>query len=134
LSYLDDEEHVDCALVAIAGALGADGVLAFDICDTEWGTARRAQPPGVWFGEDWVLTTRFSVPDRGTFRREMTMFVRTGDLWRRDDETHDNVLVDTSRIPTLLAWHGIDAHVRPGFGNEILPTGLVAVIGHRRRL
>jgi SAM-dependent methyltransferase len=131
LSYLDNEEQLDRALIAIAGALGRDGVLAFDICDIEWGAARRAQPPGVWFGEDWVLTTRFSVPERGTFRREMTMFVRTGDLWRRDDETHDNVLVDTNRIPTLLARHGIDAKVGSSFGDEILPTGLVSVIGHR---
>jgi SAM-dependent methyltransferase len=134
LSYLDNEEQLDRALVAIAGALRRDGVLAFDICDIEWGAARRAQPPAVWFGGDWVLTTRFSVPERGTFRREMTMFVRTGDLWRRDDETHDNVLVETGRIPTLLARHGIAAEVRPGFGDEILPTGLVAVIGRRPRV
>jgi SAM-dependent methyltransferase len=131
LSYLDDEEQLDRALVAMAGALRPAGVLAFDICDIEWGAARRGQPAGAWFGEDWVLTTRFSVPERDTFRREMTMFVRTGDLWRRDDEVHDNVLVDTSRIPALLAEHDVDADVMPAFGDEVLPTGLVAVIGRR---
>jgi SAM-dependent methyltransferase len=134
LSYLDDEDQLDRALVAIAGALARGGVLAFDICDLEWGAARREQPPAVRFGEDWVLTTRFSVPERGTFRREMTTFVRTGDLWRRDDETHDNVLVDTKRVPALLAGQGIDAETRPGFGDEILPVGLVAVVGSRQTL
>ena len=132
LSYLDDEEHLGRALVALAGALRLDGVLAFDLCDFEWGDARRAAPPQVWSGDDWVLITRTSVPQRRIFRRDMITFVRTGDVWRRDDETHDNVLVDTGRIPTLLAQLGIDAEVRPSFGDETLPTGLVAIVGHRR--
>ncbi len=33
LSYLDSEEDIDRALAAVAGALDANGVLAFDICD-----------------------------------------------------------------------------------------------------
>ncbi len=131
LSYLDDREQLDRSLVAIAGALRPGGVVAFDLCDFEWGEARRDQAPRVWFGEEWVLITRTSVPDRRTFRREMTMFVRAGELWRRDDEVHDNVLVDTSEIPTLLASHGIEAQVRSSFGSETLPTGLVAVVGYR---
>src|ERR687897_918643 len=94
--------------------------------------ARRDQPPMVWFGEDWVLITRTSVPDRRTFRREMTTFFRsTDELWRRDDEIHDNVLVDVSKIPSLLARNGIRAEVKASFGDESLPTGLVAVIGYR---
>jgi SAM-dependent methyltransferase len=133
LSYLDDEEQLEAAFVAVAGALRPGGVVAFDICDVEWGTARHGQPPGVWFGDDWVLVTRTSVHEQRTFRREMTMFLRSGDLWRRDDETHDNVLVDTSGIPALFARYGVDAEVRPRFGDETLPTGLVAVVGHRTR-
>ena len=130
LSYLDSEE--DSSLAAMAGALEERGLLAFDICDLEWGSARRGQPPGVWFGEDWVLTTRRSVLDDRVFRREMTMFVRDGELWRRDDETHDNVLIDTSRLPGFLARFGVDAEIRQSFGNETLLAGLVAVIGRRR--
>jgi SAM-dependent methyltransferase len=132
LSYLDDEAQLDRALAALAAALRGDGVLVFDICDFRWGEARRDEPPRVWFSEDWVLITRTSVPDRGTFRREMTTFVRAGPLWRRDDEVHDNVLVDASEIPALLADHGIDAEIRESFGGEILPTGLIAVVGYRR--
>jgi SAM-dependent methyltransferase len=131
LSYLDNEEQINRALVGFADVLGPAGVLALDICDLEWGAARRGQPPGVWFGDDWVLTTRFSMPEPTTYRREMTMFVRDGDFWRRDDETHDNTLVDTSRIPALLARHGVAAQIKPSFGNETLPTGLVAVVGTR---
>jgi SAM-dependent methyltransferase len=132
LSYLDDETQLDRALAALTAALRGDGVLAFDICDFRWGEARRDEPPRVWLGEDWVLITRTSVPDRGTFRREMTTFVRAGQMWRRDDEMHDNVLVDTSEIPALLTDNGIDAEIRESFGGETLPTGLVAVVGYRR--
>jgi hypothetical protein len=61
----------------------------------------------------------------------MTMFVRAGgELWRRDQELHDNVLVDTSKIPAVLARSDIRAEVRTSFGNETLPSGLVAVIGY----
>lgn len=131
LSYLDDEEQLDRALVAIANALRPDGVLAFDICDLAWGEARRDGPPQVWFGDNWVLITRTSVPDTRSFRREMTMFVRAGDLWRRDDETHDNVLVDTTKVPAVLARHGVTVEVTTSFGDETLPIGLAAVMGNR---
>lgn len=55
----------------------------------------------------------------------MTMFVRDGDVWRRDDEIHDNVLVDATQIPAVLRRSGVNAEVQISFGDEILPTGLV---------
>jgi hypothetical protein len=62
----------------------------------------------------------------------MATFVRNDDgSWRRDDEVHENVLVDTSRIPSLLAAHGVDATVRRAFGDEELPVGLCTVIGRK---
>jgi SAM-dependent methyltransferase len=131
LSYLDSKPQVEEALVAISDALEPGGMLVLDICDIEWGTARRGQSPRVWSGDDWVLVTRTSVPEPHTFRREMTMFVKSGDLWRRDDEIHDNVLLNTDEIPAFLAAHGIEAEVKPRFGDETLSTGLVAVIGRR---
>jgi len=134
LSYLDDEASVDLALVALAGALRPGGVLTIDLCDLAWGIARQHAPPQVWRGDRWVLVTEFSVPSPNRFVRMMTTFVRNPDgSWRRDDERHDNVLVDTSRLPTLLGEHGVEASVAPSFGTETLPAGLVTVIGRRRR-
>ena len=73
------------------------------------------------------------MPSADRFVREMTIFVRDHDgSWHRDDERHDNVLIDTSRVPLLLADHGVEATLAPSFGTEQLPAGLVAVIGHRR--
>jgi hypothetical protein len=78
--------------------------------------------------------TRTSVPTPDLFRRDMTMFVRNDgtDTWRRTEERHDNVLVDTATIPPLLAALGVHVEVRPAFGDEELPEGLVAIVGTRR--
>jgi SAM-dependent methyltransferase len=132
LSYLPDETAIDQALVAIAGALRPGGVLAIDLCDLEWGAARREAPNAGWVGEHWALVTEFSVPSPDRFVRQMATFVRNDDgSWRRDDERHDNVLIDTSRVPALLADHGVEATVSSSFGNETLPVGLRTVIGNR---
>ena len=132
LNYLDDEAQVDSALLAIAAALHPGGIMAIDLCDLEWGAVRTNQPPKVWRTEDWVLMTEFSVPEPSRYVRSMTTFVRQGDgSWRRDDERHDNVLIETSRVPDLLARHGVDAQVAQSFGDEQLPDGLVAVVGRK---
>jgi SAM-dependent methyltransferase len=103
-SYLPDEESIDRAFVAAAEALRPDGVLAVDI----------------------------SMPSPARFVRQMAGFISSPDgSWRRDDERHDNVLIDTSRLPGLLGDHQVDATVTTSFGAETLPVGLRAVIGHR---
>jgi SAM-dependent methyltransferase len=132
LSYLPDEAAIRRALIAAAGALRPDGVLALDLCDLSYGPARSQSPPYVRTEPDWAIMTEFSTPAPDRFVREMTTFVRAaGGWWRRDDERHVNVLVDTGRIPDLLAEHGVEATVGAAFGTETLPVGLVTVIGRR---
>jgi SAM-dependent methyltransferase len=134
LNYLDDEASVERALAALAGALRPGGVLALDLCDLEYGRARRQAPMQVRRNDQWVIVTEFSAPTPNHFVREMTTFVSNSDgSWRRDDERHDNVLVDTSRVPQLLATHGVDASIGSSFGAEELPVGLVTVVGQRPR-
>lgn len=134
LSYLPDESAIRRALGAICGALRPGGVLALDICDLHWGETRRNAAPFISVNDEWVLVTRFSVPAPSRFVREMTTFIRGGDgTWRRDDERHDNVLVDTSYFPELLREYGVDATLGASFGGEDLPAGLVTVIGQRTR-
>jgi SAM-dependent methyltransferase len=133
LNYLPDEGAIDRSLAAIAGALRPGGVLAIDLCDLEWGRARVDEPARGWVGDDWALVTRFSTPSPDSYVREMAMFSRNDDgSWRRDDERHDNVLIDTSRVPALLAAHGVEATVRASFGDEALSVGLKAIVGRRR--
>ncbi|MGP8205119.1 MAG: class I SAM-dependent DNA methyltransferase [Acidimicrobiales bacterium] len=132
LNYLPDAEAVERALVAMGGALRPGGLVAFDICDLEWGRARRDAPNLGRVGPDWAIITEFSTPAPDRFVRDMATFVPNGDgTWRRDAEHHENVLVDTADIPPLLEKHGIDAEVRVSFGAETLPVGLRVVVGQR---
>ena len=136
LNYLDEEVDVRNALANAARALRPGGVLALDLCDLEWSRVRLGQPAQIWRSDDWFLVTQSSVPSPDRYVRDMTAFVRKADgSWRRDDEVHHNVLLDTSVVPGWLAEHGVDAEIRRAFGDETLPAGLVAVVGtaHRTR-
>lgn len=135
LNYLADEPPVERALVALADALRPGGVLAIDLCDLRWAEVRRDEPNLGKVGEDWAIITEFSVPSPSRYVREMTTFLRNDDgSWRRDRERHDNVLIDTSLVPPLLAQHGLEANIRSSFGSHQLPEGLVAVVGSRPSL
>jgi SAM-dependent methyltransferase len=132
VNYLPDAAAIERALVAAARAVRTCGVLALDLCDLEWARLRRDLPNHGRVTDDWAMVTSFSVPSSDRFVREMATFRRNDDgTWRRDNERHDNVLIDTSRVPALLAPYGITARIAPSFGTEQLPEGLVALIGHR---
>lgn len=130
LNYLPDEAAIRAALAAIADALRPGGVLVADICDLRFGRVRQDQTDHVAVTDDWVLITRYSRPDATRYVRAITCFIRDEmGAWQRDDERHDNVLIDTATIPPLLAGHAVHATIEPSFGGEPLPEGLVAVIG-----
>jgi len=132
LNYLPDTAAVDRTWAAIATALRPGGVLALDICDLEYGRARRDAPPLGRVGEDWAIVTEFSRPRPDLFVREMTTFVRDVDgAYRRDHERHDNVLLDTRALPEKLAKLGLRVIIANAFGSEELPVGLRTVIGTR---
>jgi short chain dehydrogenase len=123
--------HADA--VAQTAAIAQAGAGPGDVCDLEWGTARTVA--GNWgrAGADWAVITEFSQPAPDRFVRDITTFVPDGHgAWRRDSEHHENVLVDTSRIPELLHSHGVSASVRSSFGQETLPPGLKTIVGTRR--
>jgi SAM-dependent methyltransferase len=130
VNYLPDLAAVTRALVAMAGALRPGGVLAIDLCDLRYGQARRNSSDLARVTEDWAIISRMSIPQPDVCVREITTFVRTDDgSWRRDDERHDNILIDTAQVPTLLADHGLEVVVGTSFGAEELPVGLVTVVG-----
>jgi SAM-dependent methyltransferase len=133
LNYLPDADALERALVAICGALRPGGVLALDLCDLRYGPPREGERPIGWATDDWVLVTETSLPAPDRFRRSMTIFTREEDgRFRRDHEVHDNLLLDTARVPPLLAQHGVEASLGTSFGAETLPPGIVTVIGRRR--
>jgi SAM-dependent methyltransferase len=132
LSYLPDEAAIERGLIAAANALRPGGVFAIDLCDLRYGSLRRDEPSHGRVGEDWAIVARFDLPRENLFVREITAFLRNDDgSWRRDDERHENVLVDTQVVPGLLAEHGVVARVAESFGEEELPAGLVAILGQK---
>jgi SAM-dependent methyltransferase len=133
LSYLPDEASLEAALAGAARSLRPGGVFALDLLDLRYGDDLAPDERRGRAGDDWAVIVRLSRPAENLFLREITTFVRTEEgAWRRDDERHENVLVDTSRIPPLLAQHGLDVRVSDSFGAEKLPTGLVAIVGSRQ--
>jgi SAM-dependent methyltransferase len=132
LNYLPDAAAIDQALTAMARALRPGGVLALDLCDLAWGEARHGAPNLGLVDDDWAIVSRFSTPTPDRFVRDMTTFVLDEDgSWRRDDERHENVLVDTAAIPPLLAPLGVDIQVGSSFGGEHLSVGLRTLVGSR---
>jgi SAM-dependent methyltransferase len=132
LNYVDDPDAVRRGLVAMARALRPGGVLVLDLCDLSWAGARRDAPPFARVDDDWAIVTRFAVPAPDRFVRDITTFVRQPDgSWRRDDERHENALVDVSGVPALLAAEGVDARTSTVLGDAELPPGLMAVTGRR---
>jgi SAM-dependent methyltransferase len=132
LNYLPTVEAIDRALGAIARALRPDGLLVIDLCDLTWGSERADVLPRGWVTEDWALVTEFSVPTPDRFVRQMAIFRRNENgTWRRDDERHENVLIETDRVPALLARFGVQAEVGDGFGAQQLVGGLRSVVGRR---
>lgn len=130
LNYLPDIDAIERALAAIGTALRPGGLLAIDLCDLQWARERADARPVGWLGEDWALITQFSIPAPDRFVRQMATFIRKADgSWRRGDERHDNVLIETARVPTLLAEVGVEATVQPAFGDEDMPAGLRAIVG-----
>jgi SAM-dependent methyltransferase len=134
LNYLPDLAAVQRGLGALAGALRPGGLLALDLCDLGWGTAREgAVEVGQGrVGDDWAIVTRFSRPSPDRFERDLTTFVRQPDgSYRRDDEHHGNVLVDTAAVPALLLGHGVTARIGDSFDDpgHPLPVGLKSVLG-----
>ena len=130
--YLPDEAAIEAALAAAADALRPGGVLAVDILDLDYGRIRAGEPPFARVQADWAIITEFSAPAPDRFVRDATTFVPDGaGAWRRGHERHENVLVDTSRLPELLAAHGVRAEVGTAFGAAELPGGLRSVTGRK---
>ena len=134
LNYLPDLAAIRRGLAALATALLPGGLIALDLCDLEWGAARQGAMAHGRVEDDWAIVTRFSQPSPDRYDRHITTFVREADgRYRRDDEHHRTVLLDTSTVPALLSEHGITATVGDSFHDDDrpLPNGLKSIIGRK---
>lgn len=132
LNYLDSREDIALALAELAAALRPGGLLAIDLMTERFCDARDTSHPHARVHDDWVLVTRYSRPAPHRFDRDITVFRRVGEVWRRSDEHHANVTFDVDAALAILRAHGVDAHHRASFGDETMPDGLVVLVGKRR--
>jgi SAM-dependent methyltransferase len=133
VNYVGERDAVERAIVAIARAVRPGGLFAIDVCDLEWAALRAGAPGAGKIGDDWAVAVEFSVPAPDRFVRDIATFLRNDDgSWRRSDERHENVLLDTTLLPDLLRPHGVEAVVGDSFGAEALPAGLRTLVGRRR--
>ncbi|MGZ4625602.1 MAG: class I SAM-dependent methyltransferase [Kineosporiaceae bacterium] len=131
LNYLPDADAVRRALTVLAASVRPGGLLLVDLCDLAF-AVRETRPPYARVTDDWAIVTRFSSPRPDRFVRDITTFLREDDgRWRRSDERHDTVLLETAAVPGWLEGTGVRARIRPAFGAEELPPGLVVLAGEK---
>ena len=132
VNYVGERDAILRAIIAIARAVRTGGLFAIDVCDLEWAAVRQGAPGAGKIGDDWAIAVEFSIPAPDRFVRDIATFLRNDDgTWRRSDERHENVLLDTADLPDLLRSHGVEAAVGTCFGTETLPAGLRTLIGRR---
>lgn len=132
LNYLDSREAIGQALGELACAVRDGGVLALDLMTPAFRRARAGETVHARVADDWTIVTRFACPEPDRFDRDITVFRRAGDLWRRTDEHHRNVMFEAEEALRVLRDNGVDAKQRTTFGEEQLPEGLVVLAGQRR--
>ena len=135
LSYLPNALAVERAFRAVAAALRPDGVLAVDLLDRTYRSARAGKAPLAMVRDEWAVFIAFDSSDPETYARDITAFVRSASgAWQRDDERHVNVLVHAPDVVRLLADEGIEAEIARGFDDgQRLEEGLVTITGVRRQ-
>ena len=133
LNYLEGDD-IAHALAELARALRPGGLLAIDLMTEAFARQSETRAIHAKLTDDWVIVTRFSRPQADRLDRDITVFRRTGEAWRRSDEHHRNVTFDAQDALQILRENGVDAQQRPAFGEETLPEGLVVLTGVRRDL
>lgn len=133
LNYVSDVEAVRRALARLAGSLNPGGLIAVDMLDLEYGRVRHAPGSTGAAGDDWAVISRsrYEPPDR--FVREITGFVLDEEgNWQRDDEVHENVLVDVAALAADFDPELYETWVRRSFGRERLPEGMRVLLVRSR--
>ena len=130
LNDLDGTEAITAALGELAVALRPGGLLALDLMTETF--ARRHDGCGahVRIEDDWGVVTRDGRPAPGVLERDITVFRRDGNAWRRTDEHHRNTTLEADSARSIRA-HGIEAEERASFGEERPLEGLAVLVGRR---
>lgn len=129
LNYIASRDDLALALAELAEALRPGGLLLIDLMTERFCAARDIRHPHAKVEDDWAMITRYSRPAPHRFDRDITVFRRVDNRWRRSDEHHANVTFEVDVALAILRANGVDARCEPAFGKEMLPDGLVVLAG-----
>ena len=134
LNYLESREDIGLALAEIAGALNEQpgAFVAIDLMTERFANRDDATRSHARVDDDWAIVTRFSRPEPYRFDRDITVFRRVAETWRRSDECHRNVTFEIEAAARILRERGLEVRVRNAFGDESLPEGLAVLVATRR--
>jgi SAM-dependent methyltransferase len=111
-------------------ALEPHGVFLFDVAGPrgDLGDQHRTYSTGP----DWAVLVETSVDkDAATLTRAITTFRKTGELFRRDAETHQLALLDSADILGVLRDVGFDVQAMTAYGSLTLPERLTAFLARK---
>ncbi|HZJ54726.1 MAG TPA: class I SAM-dependent methyltransferase [Myxococcaceae bacterium] len=131
LNYLETPEAIAAALGEIAGAVRPGGLLALDLMTERFARRHQGCGPHVRVEEAWVVITRDRRPAPLVLARDITLFRRDGNAWRRTDEHHRNITFEPERAQEILRAHAVETEERESFGGEQPLEGLAVLVGRR---
>ena len=117
LTYTFDPRNGPAALASLFGrahaALRPRGLLVFDVL----GPSRRPLPSRTWReGDGWtVLAELTALAGTARLRRRIVHFRETGGAWRRGEEVHDVLLLESARLLADLRAAGFRAQARRSY-------------------
>lgn len=117
----NDETTRPGLFARIFAALEPGGLFLLDVA----GPDRAPDQPTRTFARDrdWAVLVEASVQGNVLTRR-ITTFRRSGELFRRDDETHSLELVPPETIEAELCHQGFEVERLDAYGDTRLPPGL----------
>jgi SAM-dependent methyltransferase len=134
LNYLFDVEHDLLPLFRrVYDSLTPGGLFVFDLAGP--GQVWPGEPGrGFSEGEDWmVVLEKEEDAGRGIYRRRIISFRKMGELYRRDEEVHDQRLYRPSEIAGELRQTGFRVRTKRAYGDYDLPRAHAAFVARKPR-
>ena len=116
----------------VHGALRKDGLFIFDLANPKRGEAKGRRI--FWNADDWTLTLdEVRSKDAKQLTRDITIFRRRGNSYRRTREVHELWLYPPRQILGALRKIGFRAQTMKQYGEQPFPKGLTAYVARKAR-
>jgi SAM-dependent methyltransferase len=113
-------------------ALVPGGVFLFDVAGPDRAQSNLSESHRTHAtGRDWAVFVETAIEPGGVLTRHITSFRQVGDLYRRADEVHRLVLLETEAVLDLLRVAGFEAEILAKYRLVQLPRGVVAFLGRK---